>query len=578
MKYPKMNKELLPMKAHYFLWNAGTSPVTPFLSSYARQLGLSSVVVGFIYTVLPISGMLAKPIFGSIADRFHCQKILFLGAQLLTAAAFLAVFYSPKIETVRNVEMSCYNSTTSFVFHSTESIDKCFLDPIKADRKWDKCEMSCGVRDPATLCDKWSIEEYCHPDYSKQISFTALVPKHETTLSNSSLIFKIDNITLSNGTTFSPPCSETSTPFLSTCQINCEDYSLNEMITETSVSDEEAYGLYQFWCVLIFMVIGWVGQAVVVSVGDAICFELLGDKPSHYGYQRLWGSLGWGIIAAIVGIVIDLSSRGKSQKDYTAAFYMAAIFIVLDFFTSIKISYSQKKVSTNICRDVALLLFNIRIIVFILWCISVGICTGLMWQFQFWLVEDLAKNQGCTGMVYVKTLEGLIQGVQTVLGEAPFFFFSGIIIKKLGHVNTMSLVLFAVGIRFLLYSVIPNPWYFLPIEISNGLTFGLFFACMASYASIVAPSGTEATMQGLVGAVFEGIGVSAGSYLGGYCYQHFGGPLTFRYFGFGAIIVCFIHIAIQYLLRGSQSQYSTPEETLEKIQRDDEKELTYLYS
>ncbi|XP_028134563.1 major facilitator superfamily domain-containing protein 6 [Diabrotica virgifera virgifera] len=578
MKYPKMNKELLPMKAHYFLWNAGTSPVTPFLSSYARQLGLSSVVVGFIYTVLPISGMLAKPIFGSIADRFHCQKILFLGAQLLTAAAFLAVFYSPPIETVRNVDMSCYNSTTSFVFHSTEPIDKCFLDPIKADRKWDKCEMSCGVLDPAPLCDIWSIEEYCLPEYSNQISFTALVPKHETTLSNYSLIFKIDNITLSNGSTLSPPCTETNTPFLSTCQINCEDYSLNEMITETSVSDDAAYGLYQFWCVLIFMVIAWIGQAVVVSVGDAICFELLGDKPSHYGYQRLWGSLGWGVVAAIVGIVIDLSSRGKGQKDYTAAFYMAALFLVFDFLTSTRISYSQKKVSTNICRDVAVLLFDVRIIVFLFWCIGVGMCTGLMWQFQFWLVEDLAKNQGCTGMVYVKTLEGLLQGVQTVLGEAPFFFFSGVIIKKLGHVNTMSLVLFAVGIRFLLYSVIPNPWYFLPIEISNGLTFGLFFACMASYASIVAPSGTEATMQGLVGAVFEGVGVSAGSYLGGYCYKHFGGPLTFRYFGYGAIIVCFIHIAIQYLIRGSQNQYSTPEETLEKVQRDDEKELTYLYS
>jgi len=44
------------------------------------------------------------------------------------------------------------------------------------------------------------------------------------------------------------------------------------------------------------------------------------------------------------------------------------------------------------------------------------------------------------------------------------------------------------------------------VELFQGFTFGLFYATMASYASIVAPPGTEATMQGTVGAVFEGIG------------------------------------------------------------------------
>jgi len=43
--------------------------------------------------------------------------------------------------------------------------------------------------------------------------------------------------------------------------------------------------------------------------------------------------------------------------------------------------------------------------------------------------------------------------------------------------------------------MLQNPWYILPIELMNGVTFGLFYATMASYASIVAPPGTDATMQ-----------------------------------------------------------------------------------
>lgn len=535
------------MKAHYFLYNAGTGPITPYLSTYARQLGFSSVVVGFVYTILPISGMLAKPLFGSIADRFHCQKILFLASQILTAAAFLAVFYSPKIESTKQVEFLCYNN--SYTFESNYTVTDCTLDDLRKEQIWNKCEMNCGVNNASTLCNEWNLREYCTANHPDKLSFTAIVPTHETQHLNSSLLFKLDNITLPNGQILTPSCT-TNVP-LSTCDINCQNYMINDYITETSLNDDDVYGLYQFWCFLLFMVLAWIGQAVIVSIGDAICFELLGDRPNHYGYQRLWGSLGWGIISAMTGVLIDASSDGTSQKNYTAAFYMGAAFLILDFFVSIRIKYSHKKVSTNIFRDVSMLLLNIRVVVFIVWCVVVGMCTGLMWQFQFWLIEDLASEQGCSGTTYIKTLEGLIQGTQTILGEAPFFFLSGKIIQKISHVHSMSLVLFAIGIRFILYSVISNPWYFLPVEVSNGLTFGLFFACMASYASIIAPSGTEATMQGMVGALFEGVGVSSGSALAGFLYKTYGGPLTFRYFGFGALVTCGIHIIIQYLLKGN---------------------------
>lgn len=59
----------------------------------------------------------------------------------------------------------------------------------------------------------------------------------------------------------------------------------------------------------------------------------------------------------------------------------------------------------------------------------------------------------------------------------------------------MSLVLFTFGVRFLLYSVLTNPWLVLPIELMNGITFGIFYATMASYANIISPPGTEATIQ-----------------------------------------------------------------------------------
>jgi hypothetical protein len=70
----------------------------------------------------------------------------------------------------------------------------------------------------------------------------------------------------------------------------------------------------------------------------------------------------------------------------------------------------------------------------------------------------------------------------------------------------MTLVLGAFGVRFLIYSVLTNPWTILPVELFQGITYGIFYSNMASYAYVVSPPGSAATVQGLVGAAFEGIG------------------------------------------------------------------------
>lgn len=82
-------------------------------------------------------------------------------------------------------------------------------------------------------------------------------------------------------------------------------------------------------------------------------------------------------------------------------------------------------------RDVCGLLSNLRIDVFIVACVIVGMCTGLLWQFLFWYVETLAENNStsCDGQKWTKLLEGLISAVQCFGGELPFFFLSGMFLK-----------------------------------------------------------------------------------------------------------------------------------------------------
>ncbi|XP_046389484.1 major facilitator superfamily domain-containing protein 6 [Ischnura elegans] len=584
MVFERINKKLVSVKAHYFFNNAGTAPVVPFLPTIAKQLGFSPTEVGGLYTILPVAGMLAKPACGALADRLRLHKLLFLMAIALTALTFFATSFIPESSEppMTNVSLDCGVETNirvhggssdcarqRLVENSGNGTVQCHLscDPLKVNGSWSE------------LCQSWNISEYCsgmenskggpdtlvpdkqstgEEDVLNKLEFTVEVPLHHTLLVDSDLFFRVSRATFHNGMTIIPYCNA----WMSMeCGLTCNSLKVSEAIATAPIygnADERERGSL-FWIFGALVLVAWVGMAVTVSIGDAICFEVLGDRPGDYGRQRLWGSFGWGAFAALAGFLVDQWSQGQTQKNYTPVFYLAAGLLIIDFLNSTRLRHSEAKMSASIARDVCRLFLEFRIIVFVLWCVAIGLCTGLLWQFLFWHLEVLAGEQdNCAVVDWVKTLEGLVMAIQCFLGEIPFFFLSGWIVKKLGHENTMSLVLLAFGARMILYSLLTNPWYVLPIELLNGLTFGLAYATMTSYASVVTPSGTEATIQGLVGAVFEGVGVSLGSLLGGIVFEKFGGTVTFRSFGIAALCAFVLHGAVNYFFLKGNRPHNSP--------------------
>nr|CAD7454400.1 unnamed protein product [Timema tahoe] len=128
---------------------AGTSPVMSFLSTYARQLGFSSLIVGTIFTVLPVCGMLAKPIFGAVADHFRLQKTLFVAFQVLTALAFFMVQFVPEIPTESQVSLDC-DGLTIFKTCGQDSLDQCSDDTLSAQIGL-KTIVKCEGKNPVSM-------------------------------------------------------------------------------------------------------------------------------------------------------------------------------------------------------------------------------------------------------------------------------------------------------------------------------------------------------------------------------------------------------------------------------------------
>lgn len=108
------------------------------------------------------------------------------------------------------------------------------------------------------------------------------------------------------------------------CKGSVNDENVMSVIVEPAINDGSVTQYSQFWYFFLAVAISWIGMAVVVSVGDAICFDLLGKRHELYGRQRLWGAIGWGIFSLLSGTLVDLISGSTSMKNYSAIYILMA--------------------------------------------------------------------------------------------------------------------------------------------------------------------------------------------------------------------------------------------------------------
>ncbi|TMW42498.1 hypothetical protein DOY81_012422 [Sarcophaga bullata] len=93
----KLNKRLLPIKAHYFFFMAAMGPILPQLSVWGKQIGVAPEVMGYITSILPVMYVIAKPLFGFVADYFtHIRKLIFIGLIMAMTLSYAAFYFVPQ--------------------------------------------------------------------------------------------------------------------------------------------------------------------------------------------------------------------------------------------------------------------------------------------------------------------------------------------------------------------------------------------------------------------------------------------------------------------------------------------------
>lgn len=445
----------------------------PYMQVLAKDFGISPTAVGTIYTVVPLFVFLSKPIFGFITDKLRNIRAILLMLLIVTVLAFLSILFVPPIRDYK-VESIEVNSVCK------QPRNELVIIPPKYDS-------SCAEEIAGKQFDCELSSEHCLKN--KTMNGILNVTKVLTGENNTSLSF---SFVLSKKYVHKHECECLKHNVSSlTCEPNfykCDSFNQKGL---------PEYALTSFWIFALLAIIGGAFSATAFTLTDAACYEILIDNPRDYGKQRLWATISWGIATLFSGFLNDLATGSSKYAQYYPGFYLMTVFAIVDIGILCTLRIEKVNMSTNICKDIGTIFSSSRTIVFSIGIYICGALTGLLWTYQFWFLTDLGSSQ---------LLLGLVAGVQCLVAEVPFFFFSGWFIKTFGHFNCLIAALAAFSVRIGLYSILQNPWLVLPIDVLHGVTYAIFCSAMTLYAIDFAPVGTEATMLGIFGGIFEGLG------------------------------------------------------------------------
>lgn len=560
-----VNKKLLPIKAFYFCFLAAVGSLLPFLTIYLKQLNLTTEETGIMYGCMPFFGFFIRPVICAVADRWRKHKLTLMLCSVLTGLFFLLVLVVPgrvKPELVVHSELNCnqYDSYFKDCITDEEKLSQqqsChyglsvyearLLNLTKGNQTDVDCKVTCAesasfVNNNVEVCITNRIEEFekhcdgvhiLNGSFSFQLQSISCVFDREDRRptiikENNCKYYDLKSLSYNSLEYWQLLCDKEGTFH---CEMKCENSS-----SEACQPHDDEFDATFGWLFLITFIAN-MAFAPVISLVDTATFDTLGKDSNKFGEQRLWGAVGFALLAVIPMFVMYIMAEKGSTVDYSICFYIFAIFCFLSAAVAYHINLSSNIKCSSMFSNILALIKVAEVTVFFLVLTFLGITTGAIESFLFWFLGDL----GAPPIVF-----GLCIVINCVF-EVPLLFVSGLLIKKVGTAVCLHLAILAVAVRFFCYSFITNPWLVLLVEPLQGITFGVMWPAATTKASLITPRGMSATIQGLVGGIYFGIGKGIGSIVMGIQIKHIGARWSFRLIAFVSLAVLLLDVLLNQL-------------------------------
>eukprot|EP01105_Mastigella_eilhardi_P011030 TRINITY_DN2541_c0_g1_i1.p1 TRINITY_DN2541_c0_g1~~TRINITY_DN2541_c0_g1_i1.p1 ORF type:complete len:333 (-),score=69.93 TRINITY_DN2541_c0_g1_i1:64-1062(-) len=277
----------------------------------------------------------------------------------------------------------------------------------------------------------------------------------------------------------------------------------------------------------------------------------------NYGYQRLWASVSWGITAFIVGTVVDKLSVYAIFVAFTVTSLALACLLAIRAKAFPLEFQPLHKTALPFWQAIRQLLSSWDIIVVLLSAFMTGFCLSTVAFLFYYLRENFNVGKSLFGLYGLSIC-------CSVSMEIPLFFFSKKLFAWLGEFPMLMISQVCFIARVSLYTVIPDPYLILPLELLHGIVFAPVWTAGVTLIAKNAPPEIAATGQGVFQAVYSGLGTGIGQIVCGFVVARLG--CIFLYRGAAVLMGVFLafsiinYIAVTATRRWRRQAPGTPSE------------------
>ncbi|XP_077993227.1 major facilitator superfamily domain-containing protein 6-like [Glandiceps talaboti] len=509
-----VNKRLLPVKLFYLFFFGGVGAVFPYITVFYKQLGLDPLRIGILGGIRPFVSFFSAFVWGAVADAYRIRKLALLMSVCAWMVLMTAMGFVPPAD-----EAECPVAPSVVLAYLNASHNE--------------GETLVGER----LLTSEAMKSTAMHEYEQQVVRYEIINGRES--KNRNKIFHTQ-LQVSKGVDLA---------MINTTKLREVDVAAT---IEMMMDESDTSWLFQpegvlriFIIFLALIVFGEFMQAPTFALGDTATLDCLDGDYDRYGQQRVWGSVGFGVCAFGVGALVD-STRTTYVKcgitmvfsNYRVAFCCYAVVVFMALIVASRLKFKEHDKDQKSDHDIMELMKTLCCICHVsvlLVMFFFGICNGAIFGFLFWHLENLGASQ-------------LLMGTSSLISPASeiiMFFLSYRVIALIGHINVLHLGLASFSIRFLIYAVIDNPWWVLPTEALQGVSYAAVWTALTSYLALAVPSDSFATIQGILHGVYWGLGFGVGNFLTGVLIEYYGAVNTFMGFSVASSVVLVLFVILQ---------------------------------
>jgi len=244
---------------------------------------------------------------------------------------------------------------------------------------------------------------------------------------------------------------------------------------------------------------------------EAVTFSHLGENAHRYSSIRLWGSLGFVLLVALLGSLIEQYDVGVLPG------VILGLLVFIWFFSFIA---PEKPVTSNKVRHGGIwgILSKPAVILFFIICLLLQVSHGPYYAFFSIYLQDNG---------YSRTLIGQLWALG-VLAEVAVFLMMHRMLPRWGASRLLVVALLLTAIRWVLIGhYVESTFIIFLAQLLHAASFGVYHAAAIHLVYVFFPRSMQGRGQALYSSLSFGVGGAVGAYYSGLTWDSLGAALTY---------------------------------------------------